>query len=97
MKNLDKLGGVPEVVRVSSKGQFVIPQEIRELRHINVGSVFSVISPTKDMVILKRIKNPLLAEDLETLKDVEEAWKEIEKGEYTESSVEEFLEELKEW
>lgn len=97
MKAVDKLGGVPEVVRVSSKGQLVIPQEIRELRNIKAGSIFSVISPSRDMVVLKRIKNPIVAEDLEMLKDVEEAWKEIERGEYTESSVEDFLKELKEW
>jgi len=97
MKAMEKFGGIPEVVKVSSKGQFVIPQEIRELRNIKAGSVFSVMSPSKDTVVLKRIKNPVTAEDLEMLKDVEEAWKEIERGEYTESTVEEFLEELKEW
>ena len=88
---------VPEIVKVSSKGQLVIPQDIREERHIKEGSVFAISSPNDDILVLKRITNPMMKEDLELLKDVEEAWEEIEQGNYTKSSKEEFLKELDSW
>jgi len=95
---VNKLGGVPEIVKVSSKGQLVIPHEIREKRHISEGSIFAISTPSEDTVVLKRVKNPILQEDLELLKDVEEAWKEIEQGEYTEhKSVDEFLKDMRKW
>ena len=88
---------IPELVRLSSKGQLVIPQDIRKARHISEGSVFAVSSPKEDILILKKITNPLLQEDLEILKDVEEAWEEIKRGKYKESSKKEFLNDLKLW
>ncbi|MBR9683183.1 AbrB/MazE/SpoVT family DNA-binding domain-containing protein [Candidatus Woesearchaeota archaeon] len=88
---------IPELVRLSSKGQLVIPQDIRKARHIGEGSVFAVSSPKEDILILKKITNPLLQEDLEILKDVEEAWEELKQGKYKESSKKEFLNDLESW
>jgi len=88
---------IPELVKLSSKGQLVIPQDIRKERHIKEGSVFAISSPKEDILILKRITNPLLQEDLEILKDVEEAWEDIKEGKYKEASKEEFLRDLEEW
>lgn len=46
-----------EIVRMSSKGQIVIPQEAREELQVDVGSVFALIV-SKDMVVLKKISAP---------------------------------------
>lgn len=89
---------IPEIVTVSSKGQIVIPKDIRGELNIKAGSSFAVASTSRDTVVLKKIKNPLSKEDLESLKGVEEAWKEIERGKYTSyENVDEFLEDMKKW
>ncbi|KKS95206.1 AbrB/MazE/SpoVT family DNA-binding domain-containing protein [Candidatus Woesearchaeota archaeon] len=46
-----------ETVRMSSKGQVVIPQDIREDIHVEEGTIFAVVG-TKDTIILKRITTP---------------------------------------
>ena len=46
-----------ETVRMSSKGQVVIPQDIREEVHVDEGTVFAVVG-TKDTIILKKIAMP---------------------------------------
>ena len=96
MKN-QLLEHVPELTRVSSKGQLVIPKGIRKDLHIKEGDVFATISSHKDMIILKKVKNPILREDLIILKEVEEAWKEIERGESTTQDADEYLKNLKKW
>ena len=85
-----------ELVRVSSKGQLVIPQEIREKIDIEEGDTFAVTS--KDhLIVLKKIKSPILKEELADLKEVEKAWREIEKGECKKATEKEFLTMLKKW
>ena len=61
-----------ETVRMSSKGQIVIPQHIREALRANEGSVFAVIGGV-DSVILRKIETPT-KEDL--IKDLERIAKE---------------------
>ncbi len=46
-----------ETVRMSSKGQVVIPQGIREEVHVDEGTIFAVVG-TKDTIILKKIAMP---------------------------------------
>lgn len=46
-----------ETVKMSSKGQIVIPQHIRQEIHAQEGSIFAVIG-SKDSVILKKIETP---------------------------------------
>ena len=95
MKN-NLLKNIPELTRVSSKGQLVIPKDIRENLHIKEGDVFATTS-TDSLIILKRIKNPIMKEDLIILKEVEEAWKEIETGKCKTMEKEKFIEEIKKW
>jgi len=95
MKN-NLLKNIPELTRVSSKGQLVIPKDIRENLHIKEGDVFATTS-TDSLIILKRIKNPIMKEDLIILKEVEEAWKEIEAGKCKTMEKEKFIEEIKKW
>ncbi|MDO8459877.1 MAG: AbrB/MazE/SpoVT family DNA-binding domain-containing protein [Nanoarchaeota archaeon] len=83
-----------DITKMSSKGQVVIPQELRH--GINEGDKLVVIR-NNDQIILKKAdkfdKN--IEEDLEFAKRTEEAWKQIEQGKYKESSVEDFLKEIR--
>jgi AbrB family looped-hinge helix DNA binding protein len=89
---------VPEIefTRASSKGQVVIPTKIRKKLDIREGSVLAVVAE-KDMIILKKVEPKLSADDLGSLKLVEEAWKDIEEGRFSVRSKEAFFAELKEW
>ncbi|HLD07089.1 MAG TPA: AbrB/MazE/SpoVT family DNA-binding domain-containing protein [Candidatus Nanoarchaeia archaeon] len=46
-----------ETIRMSSRGQIVIPQDIREELKASEGTIFSVVS-AKDAIILKKISTP---------------------------------------
>ena len=46
-----------ETIKMSSRGQIVIPQEIREELKASEGTIFSVVS-SKDAIILKKILTP---------------------------------------
>ena len=46
-----------ETIRMSSKGQVVKPQDVREELHVDEGTVFAVMG-SKDTIILKKISTP---------------------------------------
>ncbi len=46
-----------ETIRMSSKGQIVIPQDVREELDVDEGTVFAVVG-SKDTIILKKITTP---------------------------------------
>ena len=46
-----------ETVKMSSKGQIVIPQDLREELHAGAGTVFAAIA-SDDTIILKKIQTP---------------------------------------
>lgn len=89
---------VPEIAftTTSSKGQVVIPTKIRKELGIREGSLLAV-SARNDMIVLKKVDSDLTAEDLKSLRLVEEAWKDIEEGRYGVKSKQAFFEELKNW
>jgi len=84
------------ITRMSSKGQIVIPQEMRG--DLKEGDELVVLK-NEDQIILKKVdkfsKN--LEEDLKFAKKTEEAWKRYEKGEFKETSFDDFIEEMKRW
>ena len=84
---------MPELTRASSKGQIVIPSDIRKRLHVKEGSVFGVVAKN-DTIILKKLDTKITADDMRTLKLVEESWKDIEEGRYKRTSVEDFFKEL---
>ncbi len=86
-----------ELTRVSSKGQIVIPHTMRQKIKIKEGNVFAVMSPNDDTIVLKRINKPLLEDDLILLREVEEAWREVEKGRFRRMLKKNFLKELEKW
>jgi len=81
---------------MSSKGQVVIPQELR--KGIKEGEEFIIIRDGS-RIILKSIKdfNENIKEDLEFAKRTEEAWKAYERGEFTSMDADDFLKEIKKW
>jgi AbrB family looped-hinge helix DNA binding protein len=84
-----------ELTKISSKGQVVIPQRVREKLNLRDGETLAV-STEDDILVLKKIKNPL-EDDLETLNEIKEAWKEIEEGKYKRLTSDDFLKEIKKW
>ncbi len=85
-----------QFTRASSKGQVVIPTKIRKKLAIKEGSVLAV-AVERDLIILKKVDSGLSAEDLRSMKLVEEAWKDVEEGRYGVLSKEAFFKELKDW
>lgn len=85
-----------DITRMSSKGQIVIPADLRY--GIKEGEKLVVIR-NEDQLILKKAdsfdKN--LAEDLEFAARTEKAWKDYAKGKFKSNSKEEFLAELEKW
>ncbi len=84
-----------EITKLSSKGQIVIPQEMRKGFH--EGEKFVVMKAGKQL-ILKSIEDfdENIEEDFEFARRTEEAWKRYEKGEFVSKSVDDFLAELDE-
>jgi len=85
-----------QFTRASSKGQIVIPTKIRKRFNIDEGSILAVAA-RNDLIVLKKIDSGLSAEDLKSLRLVEEAWKDIDEGRYNVRSKEAFFKELKDW
>lgn len=85
-----------DITRMSSKGQIVIPAELRE--GIKEGEKLVVIR-NENQIILKKAnafgKN--LEEDLEFARRTEAAWKRYEKGEFKTMEFDDFIKELKKW
>ena len=84
------------ITRMSSKGQIVIPAEMR--KGIHAGEKIVIIKNNHQFVmkkaneICKRLK-----EDLEFAKRTDEALKRYEKGKFREMDFEEFSKKLKKW
>ena len=81
---------------MSSKGQIVIPQEMRE--NFKEGEKILVIQGG-DKLILKKASDldENLKQDLEFDKRTEEAWKSFDKGEFISMEFDEFIEEMRKW
>ena len=87
---------IPELTRASSKGQIVIPTDIRKKFGIKEGSILG-ITAKNDMIVLKKLDTKMKPEDLKTLKLIEEAWKDIEEGRYKVATVDNFFKEMAKW
>ena len=85
-----------ELTKVSSKGQIVLPKDIRRKLKIIKGTAIAV-SITDGLIVLKLLESKLLKDDLETLKQVKNAWEEVEAGRVKTASAKEFLKDLKGW
>ena len=84
------------LTKMSSKGQVVIPAEMRE--NITEGEKLLIIK-NKNQLIMKKANemNKNLKEDLEFARRTDEALKRIEKGKGIRMDFDKFIEEMKKW
>ena len=84
------------ITKISSKGQVVIPQEMR--KDLKEGDKL-VVMRNNGQIILKKAEDfdKNIEEDLEFAKRTEEAWKRQDKGEFVSMDAKEFLKEIKKW
>ena len=84
------------ITRLSSKGQIVIPKEMR--KGMKEGDKM-IIFRDKNSIILRKASemDEQLKEDLEFARRTEEAWKRIEAGEYISVDSENIAEEMMKW
>ena len=82
--------------RMSSKGQIVIPSNMRE--NLKEGDELIIIKDD-ERIILKKAESltEQLKEDLEFARRTEEAWKRIEAGEFISVDSENLFEEMSKW
>ena len=81
---------------MSSKGQVVIPLEMR--KGIKSGEKLVIIKNGKQIIMKKASEmDENLKEDLEFARRTEEALKRYEKGEFISLPADKFLEEMKKW
>ena len=84
------------ITKMSSKGQIVIPSEMR--KNIKEGEKIVIIQ-NGDQLILKKANDfsKNIEEDLIFSKRTEEAWKRYDKGEFISMDFDDFLKEAKKW
>lgn len=85
-----------EVTSMSSKGQVVIPIDIRVELNLVEGEVLG-ISSQDGLIVLKKIENEMSRDEIGTLKEIKEAWQEIGNGKSKKLSSEGFLKEISAW
>ena len=84
------------LTRMSSKGQVVIPAEMR--KNIHEGEKLIIIEDRGQIIMKKANKlDENLAEDLEFARRTEEAFKRIESGKGREMEFYEFIKEMRKW
>ena len=82
-----------EVTKLSTKGQVVIPEKLRE--DLGVGTSFFV-TRQNGLIILKVIEG-LTEKEKKEMKELDRIWKEIDKGKGVTLNVEDFFKEMKKW
>mgnify|MGYP001559804110 FL=1 len=85
-----------EITKMSSKGQIVIPQEMR--KSFRKDEKFVIIKAGKQ-IILKSVEDfdENIEEDLEFARRTEEAYKRYEKGEFKSMDFDKFIADMKRW
>ena len=84
------------ITKMSSKGQVVIPTEMRS--DINEGDKLLIIQNDGQLIMKKASKlDSNLKEDLEFARKTDEAWKRIEEGKGIKMDFDNFVDEMKKW
>jgi AbrB family looped-hinge helix DNA binding protein len=82
------------ITKMSSKGQVVIPAEMRE--DIKEGEKLVIIKNDHQLIMKKASSlDRNMADDIEFARRTEEAWKRYEKGEFKSLPADEFIRMLK--
>ena len=85
-----------EITHMSSKGQVVIPKDMRE--DIAESEKLVIIKNGHQIIIEKMDRiSKTLEEDLEFAKRTRAAWKRYENGEFRSMPADKFLKELEKW
>ena len=82
-----------EITKLSTKGQIVIPEMVRQ--GIEVGTPF-VVTRQNDLIVLKRVGG-LTKSEMDEMKELDKIWKEVDNGNCKSYSEEEFFEKMKKW
>jgi len=84
------------VIKLSSKGQIVIPASMRE--NLKEGDELLLIKDD-ERIVIKKVDNLTkeIKDDLEFARRTEEALKRYDRGEFISMSGEDFLKELEKW
>ena len=84
------------ITKMSSKGQIVIPAEMRA--NILEGEKLLIIQNNKQLIMKKASQlDKNVAEDIEFARRTEEAWKRIEEGKGIKMDFDKFIAEMKKW
>ena len=84
------------ITRMSSKGQIVIPTEMR--KGFQEGDKLLLIQNDGQLIMKKASKlDAVLKEDLEFARRTEEAWKRIEEGKGIKIDFDDFIKKMKNW
>jgi len=84
------------LTKMSSKGQVVIPAEMRE--NIEEGDKLLIIKSDEQLILKKASDlNKNLKEDIEFARRTEEALNRIEKGKGVKMDFDDFIKEMKKW
>ncbi|MBW2988801.1 AbrB/MazE/SpoVT family DNA-binding domain-containing protein [Candidatus Woesearchaeota archaeon] len=84
------------ITKMSSKGQVVIPAEMR--RDIDEGDKILIIKDDGQLVMKKASRlDSSLKEDLDFARKTGEAWKRIEEGKGSRMDFDDFVDEMKKW
>lgn len=84
------------ITRMSSKGQVVIPSEMR--RDIKEGEKLIIIRSNGHIIMKKANEmDKKFKEDIEFARRTEEAYKAYERGEFIEMDSKDFLKDLEKW
>ena len=76
-----------DITKMSSRGQVVIPQNIREQLHVSEGTVFTIIG-SNDTIILKKLPTPSKEELFKELtKIAKEGKKRLQAKGFTEADL----------
>jgi len=82
-----------EIAKLSTKGQIVIPEKIRE--GLEEGTAF-VVTKKEDLIVLKKIEG-LSKEEMKEMEELDKVWKDIDEGKGITMDKEEFLKEMNAW
>lgn len=86
----------PEFARVSSKGQVVIPQNIRQKSGIKAGSVVA-FGEADHLIVIRTLPLTLSKEEEKGLKNLVKAWKDFETGKFEVCTPGELFKRQRKW
>jgi len=82
-----------EITKLSTKGQIVIPEQIR--KDVKPGTPF-LVTRKGNLIILKKVEG-LTKKEMKEMKELDKIWKDIDTGKCESYTTEEFFKKMREW